>query len=73
MSWKIHPVTGYTRPRHYMRFMILVTVSGKMFCEENIVESNPTSHWSNFDDQDRTAEFIELLKNCLKEFGKGRD
>lgn len=45
----------------------------KNVCEENIVEPNPTSHWSNSDDQDRTAEFIELLKNCLKEFGKGRD
>jgi nucleoside phosphorylase len=45
----------------------------KNVCEENIVEPQPASHWSNSDDPNRTAEFIELLTNCLKEFGKGRD
>lgn len=45
----------------------------KNVCDENIVEAQPTSHWSNSDDQDRTREFIELLGNCLREFGKGRD
>lgn len=45
----------------------------KKVCEENIAESHPTAHWSNSEDKDRIAEFIELLKNCLKEFGKGRE
>jgi hypothetical protein len=40
---------------------------------DNISEPQPTRHWSNSEDQDRVGEFIELLKNCLKEFGKGRE
>jgi hypothetical protein len=45
----------------------------KKVCEENVAEPQPTRHWSNSEDKDRTYEFIELLKNCLKEFGKGRE
>lgn len=45
----------------------------KNVCEDHIAEPQPISHWSNSDDQDRTREFIELLGNCLREFGKARD
>jgi nucleoside phosphorylase len=45
----------------------------KKVCGNNIAESQPTSHWSSSEEQDRINEFIELLKNCLKEFGKGLD
>lgn len=38
---------------------------------ENIAEKQTTSHWSSSEDRDRMYEFIDLLKNCLKEFGKG--
>jgi nucleoside phosphorylase len=44
----------------------------KKVCEENTAEPQPTSHWSESEDKDRTGEFIELIKNCLKEFGKER-
>lgn len=44
----------------------------KKVCEENTAEPQPTRHWSESEDKDRTGEFIELLKNCLKEFGKER-
>jgi len=45
----------------------------KNACEDNTAEPQPTSHWSSADDQDRTGEFVELLGNCLREFGKKRD
>lgn len=45
----------------------------KEVCGDSIAEPQPTRHWSNSEDQDRIGEFIELLKNCLKEFGKGRE
>ena len=39
-------------------------------CDVNTVEEHPTSHWSESRDQNRKAEFIELLRNCLKEWAK---
>ncbi|HJR09003.1 MAG TPA: hypothetical protein VJ842_17220 [Pyrinomonadaceae bacterium] len=45
----------------------------KKICADNIPERHPTSHWADSYDRDRVSEFIELLKNCLKEFGKGRE
>jgi nucleoside phosphorylase len=45
----------------------------KKVCEDNTPEPQTTSHWAASDNNDRMWEFIDLLKNCLKEFGKGRD
>lgn len=39
-------------------------------CDINTVEEHPTSHWSESRDQNRKSEFIELLRNCVKEWGK---
>jgi nucleoside phosphorylase len=41
--------------------------------EDNIAEAQTTRHWADSQDQDRIGEFIELLGNCFKEFGKGID
>ncbi len=38
-------------------------------CHVETVESHNTSHWSKTTDHDRIAEFIELLKGCLRELG----
>jgi nucleoside phosphorylase len=45
----------------------------KKVIEDNTTEPQSTSHWAASDNNDRMWEFIDLLKNCLKEFGKGRD
>jgi hypothetical protein len=45
----------------------------KNVCGDNIPEPQTASHWADSDDNDRVGEFIDLLKNCLKEFGKGRE
>src|SRR5262249_47899245 len=42
-------------------------------CEKTPAERQPTSHWSASTDQDRIAEFIELLKGCLREHARQRD
>jgi hypothetical protein len=42
----------------------------KNICDVNNVEEHYTSHWSESRDQNRKSEFIELLRNCLKEWGK---
>ena len=44
----------------------------KKVCDENTAEPQPTRRWSESEDKDRMSEFIELLKNCLKQFGKER-
>jgi nucleoside phosphorylase len=38
-------------------------------CDVSTVEEHYTSHWSESRDQNRKSEFIELLRNCLKEWG----
>jgi nucleoside phosphorylase len=38
-------------------------------CHVNTVEIHNTTHWSKSTNHDRIAEFIELLKGCLREFG----
>jgi nucleoside phosphorylase len=42
-------------------------------CDASTAEEHQTSHWSNSHDLNRRNEFIELLMNCLKEFGKSKD
>jgi nucleoside phosphorylase len=42
-------------------------------CDPSTVESHDTSHWSDSTDPERLAEFVELLKGCLKELGRTRD
>lgn len=42
-------------------------------CDLSTVETHDTSHWSESTDHERLAEFIELLKGCLKELGRTRD
>jgi nucleoside phosphorylase len=39
-------------------------------CDIDTVEPHPTSHWSESRDQNRQSEFVELLRNCVKEWGK---
>lgn len=38
----------------------------RSFREKNEPSMEATSHWADSDDDDRVAEFIELLRNCLK-------
>ncbi|HBB98041.1 MAG TPA: hypothetical protein DC054_21875 [Blastocatellia bacterium] len=42
-------------------------------CNKTEVEAHETVHWSGSDNTDRKNEFIDLLTNCFKEFGKGKD
>lgn len=41
----------------------------KKICDIETVEPHYTNHWSESRDQNRKSEFIELLRNCLKEWG----
>lgn len=43
----------------------------KKLRDKNEPSEEETSHWSDSDDRDRIAEFIELLRNCLKEMVSG--
>src|ERR1043166_3809426 len=45
----------------------------KEIADAGSVEAHHSSHWSNSQDLDRANEFIELLTNCLKEFGKNKE
>lgn len=38
-------------------------------CDISTVEQHYTSHWSESRDPNRMSEFVELLRNCLKEWG----
>ncbi|GEM_PF-2111967 len=42
-------------------------------CETSTLEEHDTSDWSDSDDVNRRAEFIELMKGCLKELGRTHD
>lgn len=45
----------------------------KNVCDLETVEANPTTSWSKSNDTTRIAEYIELLKGCLKELAFTRD
>jgi nucleoside phosphorylase len=45
----------------------------KKVCDLDTVEPHKTTHWSNSTDSERIAEYIELLKGCLRELGTTRD
>jgi nucleoside phosphorylase len=45
----------------------------KKVCNQSEVEPHQTAHWSHSEDTDRKNEFIDLLTNCLKQFGKSKD
>jgi nucleoside phosphorylase len=42
-------------------------------CDLETVEPHKTIHWSESTDSERVAEYIELLKGCLRELGNTRD
>lgn len=45
----------------------------KNVCHTDTVEEHPTSYWADSQDQNRLAEFVELLRRCLREYAQTLD
>lgn len=69
-----HPPTDWVYKGHTLyAFHDFSEPYWKDICELGTVEPNPTTHWSKSNDNDRLAEYVELLKGCLTQLGSTRD